>query len=101
MYFIRDDGDVVREAKEALAGGHTVELVTGPMLKDQETRQELADLVKVHGVGMLAVYSSPTAVEQVSWHNTRWFHDRFTNLKNDAALLTTPNEILRMPLVRE
>jgi hypothetical protein len=130
MYFIRDGGDVVKDAREALAGGHTVELVTGPMLKDRETRQALADLVKVHGVGRLSIYSCQlrpfgnatlmngnivyehpseygaghgdiTAIRRADQKDIEKFREGFAILQRSAALKTTPNEILRMPLVQE
>jgi hypothetical protein len=129
VYFIKDNGDLVPNVEEKLGEGYRVEIITGPRFKDAETREKLALLLEKYSVGRLSIYAcqsrprrnvqlingnllyedphaegsdyeAATAVEHADDYNIGLFHNNFANLKCDADLMCTPNQIRQMPVLK-
>ena len=130
LYFIRDDGAIVDNAAEALNEGYKVELVTGPKLKDAETREKLAGLLQQYGAHRLSIcscsdrpdlnvalingnlmyedkhaegddYDTATSVERADQYNIQLIINRVNTLQVGATLKDTLDKVRQMPTIRE
>jgi MoaA/NifB/PqqE/SkfB family radical SAM enzyme len=124
-YFIVGEGTLVQNIQEALDEKYVVEMVTGPHLRNQATREELANLLKEAGPEKLKIFSNEirpralinknilfedfhpekqdydeaTVIEKADKYNIQLARNRFDQLKKspNTTVIDTPEKVLQMP----
>jgi len=123
--FVVGECSLIQNVTEALNHGYIVEIVTGPKIRDAETREKLADLLRDNGPERLRVYaaqtrpnrhsalingnilyedihmaqddySTATAIEGADECTKNLLINHFNNLKNNSTFERTPELILSM-----
>jgi len=128
--FIVGECSLIQNVNEALHAGYIVEIITGPKIRDPETREKMAGLLQTYTKDKLRIwvafarpenhlclingnilyedphlaaddYGNATAIENADSYNINLLKNYFDGFKKNANFEDTPEKIRNMPTLLE